>query len=336
VRTLVDKGATALAELRAGSYSPRPWGFWSQYNGPSTSLGTVAVEEGASRPGRHPWPEPVRRMFRPLVAAAARPDFDPDAVADLAGLALDRPDTPDLAPLRDLFTATRRGRHEAADWTGDDHTRRATLRILARSVQLRPDAATWSDALRECVARGDAVRSDPVPAAEERALAWCGVLLRHHSVGAWRYLWACLVEEVRAAGGSATRADRYAGVSAAVPATEVRRFLAGCPATTDAAGDTLPAEEQVIGERPPLESDLAVLLMGGRRLDELTGRSLAGSSAGARAAEGSSSARGGSPSGIASTATGRSPSRPGRSWTTCWRSRGASRCASSGWRRTGG
>jgi hypothetical protein len=156
------------------------------------------------------------------------------------------------------------------------HTRRATLRILARAVQLRPDAGSWTGALRESVAHGDAVRSDPVLTTEQRALAWRGVLLRHHSVGAWRYLWASLVDEVRTAGGSATRADLHAWISAAVPATTVRSFLADCPATTDAAGDPRPAEQEVIDGRPPLESDLAVLLMGGRRLDELTGRALAG------------------------------------------------------------
>lgn len=56
----------------------------------------------------------------------------------------------------------------------DDLTRRSTLRVLARAVQLAPDGDDWARTLTDVVAFGDTVTTDPVLATEERALAWRG------------------------------------------------------------------------------------------------------------------------------------------------------------------
>jgi hypothetical protein len=275
VSSLRSRGGTGdLAGIGPGSYSPRMWGFWSQYNGPSVALGTVAVEEGTLRSGRHACPLPVRRMFRPLLELVADRSLGQEDVPGFASLRLDNDDTPDLGPLGELFTATRGGRHVAGDWTGNDVTRRATLRILARAVQLNPAASGWVSALRHAVAYGDVVRTDPVLAVEGRAQAWRGVLLRHHSVGAWRRLWSRLVEQVRDAGGSLTRDGLYEWATAAVPSVTVREFVSGLPATVDRAGDPLAAEEQVLTDSGTT-ADVAVLLLGGMRLDQLGNTTLA-------------------------------------------------------------
>ncbi len=125
------------------------------------------------------------------------------------------------------------------------------------------------------VAYGNMLDTDPVLSKEERAQAWRGVLLRHHSVGAWRRLWAELVEQVRADGGSVTRDDLHAWISSEVPEMTVRDFVMNCPAIVDPAGHPLPAEEQIAAALDTAEGDLAVLLVGGLRLDQLTGKSLA-------------------------------------------------------------
>jgi hypothetical protein len=124
-------------------------------------------------------------MFRPLFeVVTTRPVRDAD-IAGLAALRLENDDTSDRGPLGGLFTATLDGRHRPDGWTGNDVTRRATLRILARAAQLVPDATGWVPALRQAVAYGDLVRTDPVLSGEERALAWRGVLLRHR-VSDWQ------------------------------------------------------------------------------------------------------------------------------------------------------
>ena len=86
-------GADGLLDVRGAvstgdeqhSYSPRRWGFWESYGGPSQMLGTVARDHRALRPGRHPCPEPVRALFGPLFSATGR---DQLAAADLRALRL--------------------------------------------------------------------------------------------------------------------------------------------------------------------------------------------------------------------------------------------------------
>jgi hypothetical protein len=226
------------------------------------------------RPGRHRCPPAVQQMFQPLLELVSHRPVYPDDAASFGMLAMDTQDTADLAALRDLFTATRAGAHEPDVWTSNDRTRRSTLRILARSAQLHPEAATWVEAVRRSAVYGNQVRADPLLREEGRALVWRGTLLRHHSTGAWRRLWAELVDEVRAR-ASATKDDLYDWISALVPAGTVQQFLADCPATVDRHGDPLPTEDELYRRHNRVTASIAVLLLGGRRRDELDGRSRA-------------------------------------------------------------
>ena len=262
-----------LAEVGPGSYSPRSWGFWSQYGGPSDALGTVKVEDGVLRPGRHPCPPAVREMYAPLLAVAAGerdPAVDEDLLIALGHLALGERTGADLAALRELFTATRSERHDPAAWKGEDLTRRAIFRIVARSAVLVPDAAGRLDALRRAVAYGPAALEDPILVAEERTAAWRGVLLRHRSVGAWRRLWADLVAHVREE-GIVTRSGLHDWVSDRLPDQDVRGFAADLPDVTDTAGHPAPAEDLLPEGLGRVGSDIAVLMIGARRRDTLAG-----------------------------------------------------------------
>lgn len=258
----------------SGSYSPRTWGFWSQYNGPSVTLGTVAVDSGALRVGRHPCPPEVAKMYKSLIEVAEhRGGLSLPSVA-LGRLRLQPDaDTPDLEPLGSLFSATEDGRHDPQSWSGEDRTRRATLRILARSWQLNPDAATWQEAFAAAVAYGSAAREDPLLAGEERTAAWRGVVLRHQSVGAWRHLWAALVNEVRGT-EIASRSHLHEWISAQLPSSTVAEFEAGLPAVVDERRDPLPAEDALLRDDSGVLTDVALLLLGARRLDSLTGITL--------------------------------------------------------------
>lgn len=275
-RLAPDDGAEFSVADASGtrSYSPRSWGFWSQYNGPSVALGTVAVDGGALRTSRHPCPPQITEMYAPLIEAADRRSGLPLPSAALGRLSLQHDEvTPDLEPLSEVFSATVDGRHDPEAWTGDDRTRRATLRILARSWQLNPDAETWREAFAAGVAYGSAAREDPLLASEERTAAWRGVVLRHHSVGAWRHLWAALVNEVRDA-EHASRGHLHEWITAQLPAGSVADFEADLPPVIDGHGDPMPAEDVILDDDRGVVTDVALLLLGARRLDSLSGLTL--------------------------------------------------------------
>lgn len=262
-----------LAELGTGSYSPRAWGFWSQYGGPSAVLGTVTTEDGALRPGRHPCPSSVVEMFTPLIALASADDGPGAAVrtsADVTRVALADLDGPDLDELRALFTATRLNRHDPDNWTGDDRTRRSSLRVLARSLQLSPGHDGALGSMRRAVAHGPAVDDDPVLATEDRTAAWRGLLLRHRSVGAWRRLWAELVDFVHDA-GLVTRTELHDWAVDRLPDDRVARFDGALPPIVDGGGHPRAAEDELPDGLGTVCADVAVLMLGARRAEALSG-----------------------------------------------------------------
>jgi hypothetical protein len=63
----LNLGPVAGMEDKERSYSPRAWGFWAQYGGPNTVLGTVSADDGALCPGRHACPPVVGELFAPLL-----------------------------------------------------------------------------------------------------------------------------------------------------------------------------------------------------------------------------------------------------------------------------
>ncbi|HEY9475318.1 MAG TPA: hypothetical protein VIS06_15910 [Mycobacteriales bacterium] len=271
VRKLGLGGADPLSAARdgAGSYSPRVWGFWSQYAGPCAVLGTVTVGSSGLRPGPHPCPDGVAEMFAPLLDMAARKRPDLADVTGVAELAMQYPgQTPDSTALAELLTATRGGRHDPEEWLGNDNTRRASLRTLARAWQLHPDAETWMGAFRAAVAYGPTANEDPLLARERRTQAWRGLLLRHLSVGAWRWLWALLVDQVLDAGRT-SRAELHEWIVRLLPDQSLASFEASLPDLVDGRGDPLPAEEQAshLGD---VVAQVAVLLLGARRPADLS------------------------------------------------------------------
>jgi hypothetical protein len=271
----LTKGRSAweLAETGTTSYSPRSWGFWSQYGGPSDVLGTATTKDGAIRPARHACPDGVREMFAPLFAAATR-DAPPPAskLPHLAALSLGSPGGRDTEALCELFTATRAGRHVRDDWQGTDLTRRATLRILLRCRQLAPDEL-WSEALRSGVAFGPDAIEDAVLGQENRTLAWRGLLLRHYSVGAWRRLWAGLVDFVEN-NGVTTRTDLHGWIADQLPGLRVQDWQGQLPGLTGHGGHPEPAEDQIVEQGDGVHRDVALLAIGAQRRWTLDGLAL--------------------------------------------------------------
>ncbi|MET7480869.1 hypothetical protein ABZT17_41995 [Streptomyces sp. NPDC005648] len=268
--TELDLARAADEEHANDSYSPRRWGFWDQYGGPAVVLGTVAVRDGALRPGRHPCPPAVRELFAPLLSLAAHDTVSFADLEEARQAALGVPSEAERDWLTDILTATRGGApHTPGDWEAPDRTRRATLRILARAIELDgPAGGGYQETMRSAVAFGEALTTDPVLAAIPEAAGWRGVLLRHYSVGAWRRLWAALVAAVGSKDGEADRSaeELRDWLAQQAPEGTVRGLLDRLPPLKDPAGHPLPAERDLLRDRPGVPmTDVLLLLVGALR-----------------------------------------------------------------------
>lgn len=268
-------GAVSMGDEQH-SYSPRKWGFWETYGGPSLVLGTVTRDGGAFRGGRHRCPEVVCAFFGPLFAASARDRLTLAELEALRPVGVIGDGKPENPWLLGLFTATRDGMHEANDWLPDDRQRRATMRILGRTTVLHGADVelTWTEAVESTVAFGDALETDPVLATVKEAESWRGLLLRNYSVSAWRRLWAGLVTFIGAADDHEDRSpeELQAWLADQMPDMTVGAFMEGELPLTMAGRHPAPAERIVLGDgsEGPL-TDVKVLLLGARRAGELTG-----------------------------------------------------------------
>ncbi len=249
------------------SYSPRRWGFWDQYGGPAMVLGMVDVREGALRPGRHACPAAVQELFAPLLSLAAR---DVVSFADLEAAeqaALGVPCPAERAWLTEVLTATSAGgAHVPEDWEASDRTRRATLRILARAIDLHGHAGDgYQETLRSAVAFGEEMTTDPVLAAIPETAGWRGVLLRHYSIGAWRRLWAALVSSIGSKDGEADRSaeELRDWLAQQAPDKDVRQILGDLPPLKSATGQLLPVERRLLEQDGDVPMTQVLLLIVG-------------------------------------------------------------------------
>ena len=262
----LELARAADEEHLSRSYSPRRWGFWEQYNGPAMALGTVDVRDGALRPGRHACPPAVQELFAPLLSLTASDVVSYPDLETAGQAALGVPCPAEREWLTDLLTATRSGVHTPGDWEASDRTRRATLRILGRAIELHgSEGDGYEETLRSTVAFGEEMATDPVLAAIPEAAGWRGVLLRHCSVGAWRRLWAALVADIGTKDGEADRSaeELRDWLAQQMPDTDVRQILDGLPPLKNTAGRLLPAEKTLLARGADVPMTNVLLLMVG-------------------------------------------------------------------------
>jgi hypothetical protein len=121
----------------------------------------------------------------------------------------------------------------------------------------------------DSLAYGSFVADNAVAAGLAEAEVWRGVVLRRFAVGAWRRLWAHMVNDLVVDLVTTSQvADAFADE---LPDLTVGQFLRSLPDTMIGA-DTAPAEEllrAVGGSLPAIE--LGVLAIGGFRAGQLTG-----------------------------------------------------------------
>ncbi|MGW4645779.1 hypothetical protein [Kitasatospora sp. NPDC004289] len=277
VRSFCSDGGLELARAAAQkqlqkTYSPREWGFWAQYGGPSAVLGTARLVKGALRPGARPCPPGVRQLFAPVLDLAEHDSITPDQLESARPAALQHPEQPETGWLTDLMTATRSGAHDPGDWEPADRTRRASLRVIARAIALHGAAEPWSVEylVGSAVAFGPALTDDQVLLTVPQAAGWRGVLLRNYSVNAWRRLWAGLVSGIGSEHGEADRSreELRAWLADQVPQDRsVRAFVQDLPDPWDAHGHPAPAERALLQDADPRDpvTNLKLLLVGAQR-----------------------------------------------------------------------
>lgn len=150
-----------------------------------------------------------------------------------------------------------------------DEVRNDTARLLGRAIVVDPSGSPL-ERFRQLVMYGPALAEDAIASQIPVAMAWRGCLFRHQSVGAWRILWKWTVDQIVGETEPRELVDRMA---TALPDGTLAAFLASLPASSDAAGHPLPAEETLRQQdltAPALA--LGILVLGARRFDELTGR----------------------------------------------------------------
>lgn len=260
----VDIGALAAPRV----YAQPSWGFWSAYRGSEAVLQIVGTHEFA--PGEQFDAAVVSRGLGDVLSLAGRSTLGTDVLDDYAHLCIcQSASSTDGAWLARLL---------AQPGISDDRqtrawTRRQTLRILARCVELTSVRQVNRDMSR-FLAYDEAVTEDGVLAGTVVSARWRGLILRNHSVGAWRDLWAWMVNGI---GGLTPRTELGERFADALPTQTVAVFSDGLPATRTAEGRPAPAElDPGLAESDWPVWSLSVLLLGARRSRELSGHELSG------------------------------------------------------------
>lgn len=255
----------------AGGYTQSSWGFWNPYVASEVALGILAPGQ-LPAPGEQCDPGAIHAGLGALLELARRDRLAVDELRGLGdalcvcagGLA------PDGQWLARLLCAP--GAAAGTDRHGSSSrgaTRRGTIRLLGRVVQTYPVVQFTRD-IAPVIAFGDFVTSDEVAGRLTVTPLWQGVVLRNYAVGAWRRLWSWLVDQVGGLMPAIELADRLADE---LPAGTVAQFVDALPATTTATGSPAPAELDLraSGRSLPV-TELGVLAVGARRVDELDGR----------------------------------------------------------------
>ena len=154
--------------------------------------------------------------------------------------------------------------------TRQDRRRRATLQLMARIMDTFPVKSLGGD-VSAALAFGGFLTTDALAATSEEAAMWRGVLLRNFSVGAWRRLWAWIVDQV--VDGSAVTSDALVRSFAdELPDRSVLDLAGELPELLDPAGNPAPAEPalRARSESVPYR-ELLVLAAGAGRMDSLGG-----------------------------------------------------------------
>jgi hypothetical protein len=260
----IDIGALAAPHI----YAQPPWGFWSAYRGSEMVL-RIVTRANDIAPGDQLDLQAVSEGLSEVLGLAAQSTLDTNSLDSHAHLCICRSiSSPDGAWLAKLFAAPYADRP-----TTRAGTRRQTLRMIARSIQLTDVQFVTRD-LAPFLAYRDEGFEDDVLASMDITAEWRGLVLRNISVAAWRDLWACVVNGIDGLTARASLADRFAD---ALSQGTVGAFRAQLPPTLTAAGRPAPAEiDADLEAANDPHYNLSLLMLGAQRARELSGHELDG------------------------------------------------------------
>jgi hypothetical protein len=255
------------AQPGKGGYSSSPWGFWRPYSASERALGILEPGGSSLTPGPRSDEAVLRASLGPLLELAAQEEIGDEAAAFSDHLCLcTAGEAPDGQWLSTILCGVGDG-----PTTPHDRDRRETISLLARVLATHQVESLTQD-FTEAVAFGEFGVTDEVAASLSITSAWQGLLLRNYVVGAWRRLWAWLVNQIESFMPAEELGDRLA---AELPNQTVGAFVDDLPSSIDGNGHTAPVEPALRRSDWPLPcTELAVLAIGARRTKELEGDSL--------------------------------------------------------------
>ena len=257
----------ALSRPGKKGYVEARGGYWPPYAGSELLLGITT-------PGTVPAPGPrcdvsaIHNGLSDLIELAMHDELSQEDVAGASHLCLcQAAGSDDGIWLRGLLAADNSSSlHD--DFLKADKARRDTARLLATACR----DWTFEDFVTqfvEQVAFGNFIHTDSVAADLDVADVWRGVLLRRYSVGAWRRLWAWVVNEL--IDDLVSPDDVLDGVADVLPDSSVQDFVRSLPNTTT-EGEPVASEDDVRNNAASIPAaELGVLAIGAARSRELTG-----------------------------------------------------------------
>jgi hypothetical protein len=254
-----------LATPRVG-YSDAQFGFLGPYIGSEMTLGIL--KDASLVPGSRLLPTVLGTGFEGLFDLANQNHVSRASLESHSNLAIGALATSDDG----FWLAQQLCANGLSQMDVADRTRAGTVRLLVRAALMAP-GPQLVDSFRKIVAYGPWARTDLVVASIPEVGPWRGTLFRHDSVGAWRRLWAWLVDEIS---GPTRRSELISTFAESLPDMTLEEFERGLPPTVDAAGDPFDAESQLRTEHRETPSEcLGLILLGAKRARELTGPSRA-------------------------------------------------------------
>lgn len=245
-------------------YSDAQYGFLGPYLGSEMTLGILS--DGSLTPGQRVASSSFGNAFEGLFDLARQDQISKEALQSASHLAIGHlgvsEDGEWLA--RQLCVSGLSHLHDG------DHARAGTVRLLVRSLELEPSRRVL-DSFRKVVSYGSWARVDPVVSSIPEVQPWRGTLFRHDSVGAWRQLWAWLVDAIN---GPTRKEELIEKFAAHLPDMTLSAFVRDLPPIVDSSGDPFDAESLVRGQDRTVPSQsLGLLILGSQRAKEMTGRS---------------------------------------------------------------